>query len=75
MSYALLTMLVILAPALGSECGDATARFYSRLFLFGVIAVYGTAAVAVFDAFWPAKERAAGRMPPSSGKLDTLNEA
>ncbi|RLA36672.1 MAG: hypothetical protein DRQ64_09950 [Gammaproteobacteria bacterium] len=55
-SYAYLTMIVVLAPAvLDSQSGSAAgAAFYSRLFLFVVIAVYGSIAVAVFDAFWPA---------------------
>jgi hypothetical protein len=57
-SYAFLTMIVILAPAvldspISSGAGTA---FWSRLLLFVVIAVYGTVAVAVFDAFWPARE-------------------
>jgi len=60
-SYAYLTMIVVLAPALldsqnGSAAGSA---FYFRLFLFVVIAVYGSVAVAVFDAFWPASPREA----------------
>lgn len=56
-SYAYLTLIVVLAPALlDSQGGSAAgAAFYSRLFLFVVIAVYGSIAVAVFDAFWPAK--------------------
>lgn len=59
-SYAFLTMLVILAPAvldspISSSAGTA---FWSRLFLFVGIAVYGTVAVAVFDAFWPAPPKA-----------------
>ena len=54
-TYALLTMLVILAPAVldAGGGGGAGTAFYSRLFLFVVIAVYGTVSVAVFDAFWP----------------------
>ena len=54
-SYAFLTMIVILAPAVldGAGSSGAGAAFYSRLFLFVLIAVYGTTAVAVFDAFWP----------------------
>lgn len=54
-SYAYLTMIVVLAPALlDSQSGSAAgAAFYSRLLLFVVIAVYGSIAVAVFDAFWP----------------------
>jgi len=57
-SYAFLTMLVILAPALLDSMGgsDVGSSFYSRLMLFVVIAFYGTLSVAVFDAFWP-KER------------------
>jgi len=55
--YAYLTMIVILAPAVldvafGSAAGSA---FWSRLLLFILIAFYGTAAVAVFDAFWPSR--------------------
>ena len=54
-SYAYLTLIVILAPAVTDGLGSdgATSAFYSRLFLFIVIAVYGSTAVAVFDAFWP----------------------
>jgi uncharacterized membrane protein YccC len=51
-SYALLTMLIILTPALTGE-GDASAAFYARMGLFILIAIYGTVAVAVFDTFWP----------------------
>jgi len=56
--YAFLTMIVILAPALisGPGSGGAGAAFWTRLFLFALIAIYGTAAVAVFDAFWPRRE-------------------
>lgn len=53
-SYALLTMIILLTPALTGG-GDISAAFYSRLFLFILIAVYGTISVAVFDAFWPAR--------------------
>ena len=56
-SYAFLTMIVILAPAVIDDSGDATTAFYTRMFLFIVIAVYGTAAVAVFDAFFPGKNK------------------
>ena len=54
-SYAFLTMIVVLAPAVldtqGSE--GAGSAFYTRLFMFVLIAIYGSVAVAVFDAFWP----------------------
>ena len=54
-SYALLTMIIILTPAVTSG-GDVTSAFWTRLMLFIVIALYGTIAVAVFDAFWPNKQ-------------------
>ena len=57
-SYALLTMIIVLTPAVTNtqETGDAGAAFYSRLMLFIVIALYGTISVAIFDAFWPVKK-------------------
>jgi hypothetical protein len=53
-SYAFLTMIVILAPAVldGQNSAGAGAAIWTRLWLFVLIAIYGTAAVAVFDAFW-----------------------
>ncbi len=58
-SYAFLTMIILLTPAVinTQETGDAAAAFYTRLLLFVVIALYGTISVAVFDAFWPDKTR------------------
>lgn len=57
-SYAFLTMIIVLAPALldGQTSDGAGTAFYIRLLLFIVIAIYGTVAVAVFDAFWPYKK-------------------
>jgi hypothetical protein len=52
-SYAFLTMIVILAPAVLDSPGGSGAEIWSRLWLFILIALYGTTAVAVFDAFWP----------------------
>jgi hypothetical protein len=50
-SYALLTMIILLTPAITS--GNAVSgAFYTRLALFVLIAVYGSISVAVFDAFW-----------------------
>ena len=56
-SYALLTMIILITPAVADSPvgGDVAASFYSRLLLFLGIAVYGTVSVAVFDAFWPRK--------------------
>ncbi len=60
-SYAFLTMIILIAPAVMDSQGGSTAgaAFYSRLMLFVVIAIYGTVSVTVFDAFWPGKSRAA----------------
>ncbi len=54
-SYGILTMIIVIAPAVmdGAGSDGASSAFYTRLFLFLVIAVYGNVAVAVFDAFWP----------------------
>jgi len=54
-SYAFLTMLVILAPAVLDSPGStgAGAAFWTRLFLILLVALYGSVSVAVFDAFWP----------------------
>ena len=54
-SYGILTMIIVLAPALmdGAGSNGASSAFYIRLMLFLVIALYGSGAVAVFDAFWP----------------------
>jgi hypothetical protein len=65
-SYALLTMMIVLTPAL-TGTGDASAAFYARMGLFIVIAIYGTIAVAVFDTFWPDKrEELPGLTGPQS---------
>jgi len=66
-SYALLTMIIVLTPAVINTqgAGDASAAFYTRLMLFVVIAIYGTISVAVFDTFRPGKseELASGDEP------------
>ncbi|MFQ5345130.1 MAG: DUF2955 domain-containing protein [Mariprofundus sp.] len=57
-TFAFLTMIVIIAPAVmdGQAGSDAGASFYTRLLIFIGIAFYGTISVAVFDAFWPQKK-------------------
>ena len=53
--YALLTMFVVLAPAvLDTQLGSAASTsFYDRLLMFAGASLYGVTAVYVFDAFWP----------------------
>ena len=53
-TYAFLTMIVVLAPAvLDSDFGSAAgARFYDRLFMFLGATLYAVVAVFIFDAFW-----------------------
>ena len=57
-TFAFLTMIIILAPSLldGLAGSDATSSFYSRLFMFIGIAIYGSLAVIIFDAFMPHKQ-------------------
>jgi len=57
-SYAFLTMLVIIVPAvLDGAGGDAAgAKFFDRIAMMGWATLYGVAAVYVFDAFWRGKE-------------------
>ncbi len=56
-SYAFLTMLVIIAPAVMDGAGGnaAGAKFFDRLAMMGFATLYGVAAVYVFDAFWRGK--------------------
>ena len=57
-SYAFLTMIIVLAPAvLDSDFGSAAGvKFYDRLLMFGWATLYGVGAVYVFDAFWKRPE-------------------
>jgi hypothetical protein len=70
MSYAFLTMLVILAPAVldGALSSGAGGAFWTRLGLFVLIAVYGTLSVWVFDTLWPERPatRESGEVAQSS---------
>jgi len=56
-SYAFLTMLVIIAPAVMDGAGGDAAgvKFFDRLAMMGFATLYGVAAVYVFDAFWRGK--------------------
>ena len=56
-SYALLTMLVIILPALADGAGGDAAgvKFFDRITMLAWATLYGVAAVYVFDAFWRKK--------------------
>lgn len=70
-AYALLTLLILLGPSVGDPVFGGGLGFLPRLGLFLLIAVYGTAAVAVFDAFWPDHTGAGrARTRPRNGDPD-----
>ena len=54
-SYAYLTMIVIIAPAVMDSASGASAdvKFWERLVMFGGTTLYAMLAVTVFDAFKP----------------------
>jgi hypothetical protein len=57
-SYAFLTMIIVLAPTVGSAASGTSAaeRFWFRQGSFLALAMYGSFVIATFDAFWPAKQ-------------------
>lgn len=61
--YAFVTMLVVLAPTVGSMASgtDAGDKFWFRQCYFLALAIYSWLAVTAFDAFWPKKNK----YPPS----------
>jgi len=65
-SYAYLTMIVILAPAVMDTAGGSSAdtAFWSRLVMFALATLYGVAAVYVVDAFRPSQKNAGGELLP-----------
>lgn len=75
-SYAYLTMIVVLAPAVtDSQFGSsADARFYDRLWMFVGATVYGVAAVYLFDAWWP-KPRQSGLNSEADVRTDAASPA
>jgi hypothetical protein len=83
-SYALLTMVVLLVPAVSDSLGgsNAMSAFWSRLWLFMGIAAYGTAAAAAFDALWlsrpgpePESNQATGQArQPEPGSSSQITE-
>jgi hypothetical protein len=69
-SYAFLTMIILVAPAVldGIVGAPAGAAFWSRLVLVLVASLYGSLAITIFDAFWP---RIAGSQ---HARTDDLND-
>jgi hypothetical protein len=65
-SYAYLTMIVILAPAVMDTAigSSADAAFWSRLVMFALATLYGVAAVYVVDAFRPARDDTGSELLP-----------
>ncbi len=59
-SYAFLTMIVILAPAvMDSAGGDAAGmKFWQRLMMFGGATIYAVGTVYIFDAFTASRRKA-----------------
>jgi len=57
-SYAFITMIIVLAPAVGSSASGTSAvgRFWARQLQFLGVALYGTFIVAAFNALWPGKQ-------------------
>ena len=58
-SYAFLTMIVLIAPAVldGPGGGSASASFYSRLGMMLAATIYSVVALRVYDAFRPLKQQ------------------
>jgi len=68
-SFALLTMIIVLAPAvLDTQFGSAAdVAFYDRLMMFAGASAYGVVAVYVFNAFWPISDTATPDAAPAAG--------
>ncbi len=59
-SYAFLTMIVILAPAVMDSAGGGSAglKFWQRLVMFGGTTIYAVGTVYIFDAFTTSRRKA-----------------
>lgn len=59
-SYAFLTMIVILAPAVMDSAGGGSAglKFWQRLVMFGGTTIYAVGTVYIFDAFTASRRKA-----------------
>ena len=61
-SYAFLTMIVLIAPAVldGPGGSSATVSFYSRLYMMFAATLYSVVAIRIYDAFRPLKQHGTG---------------
>ena len=67
-SYAYLTMIVLIAPAVLDDPGGSTASvsFYSRLGMMFAATLYSVVAVRIYDAFRPLQQQGTGITEPSA---------
>ena len=67
-SYAFLTMIVLIAPAVldGPGGSSASAGFYSRLGMMFAATLYSVVAVRIYDAFRPLQQQGTGITDPSA---------
>jgi hypothetical protein len=67
-SYAFLTMIVLIAPAVldGPGGSNASAGFYSRLGMMFAATLYSVVAVRIYDAFRPLQQQSTGITDPSA---------
>ena len=67
-SYAFLTMIVLIAPAVLDGPGGSTASvsFYSRLGMMFAATLYSVVAVRIYDAFRPLQQQDTGITEPST---------
>ena len=67
-SYAFLTMIVLIAPAVldGPGGSSASVSFYSRLGMMFAATLYSVVAVRIYDAFRPLQQQGTGITDPSA---------
>jgi hypothetical protein len=58
-SYGLITMIIVIAPAATDSAGmgGAGARFSDRITMFAIATIYAVAAIYLFEALWPEKQK------------------
>ena len=67
-SYAFLTMIVLIAPAVldGAGGSSASVGFYNRLSMMFAATLYSVVAVRIYDAFRPLQQQSTGITDPSA---------